>query len=401
MTLIALAVKTGQPIFVLGDSALSGGSQVLNSQNFPLNAPGHDSFYTPEAVENRSISGVTRKSFVIERHMILWAGSYLAAFSLYRYLSEKRHRLSTRSFPQLVSEHLGGDCAGLSLIISTANEDGSTSNGWINCLEKRYGDVMVIAGGSGVTRFIDEFDRERNPNDIKTTFQQISARVMFLTMKEMTDDAAYYYKFGVGYDISVFDRKGWRSCPFCVSVYGHSENSFGLKKTISNIYHDGQQYVLTTTFENQENWLMEDWVYLPNQNIFSSITAFYIPRFDLPRPANIWELWREASLQNENSLIVPDFSFTLVERHGSDDTGQKTVDYDQIAHFPATIGVAKIGADFLLASRAFARREVEGIYLNRTFVPPPGKTEYYENQGRDQLAGVPLAFDRSLATQQV
>ena len=393
MTIIALIISNDQPAVLVSDTALSGGGPVLNSDFFPVQQKSPGGFFSPPQVMNECLTGMSQKIWLSGRHALLWSGSYLAAYGLVGHLRDNIHALNPDSFLKLAEECLGRDLEKLALIYICDYGREVTRFVQFGCDIRKYGEITVICAGTGSYRFLTEFDAEKGSATTATTFQVAWSRVAHLLETEVVDSNNYFHGIGIGYEFAVLGDGGWEKVPYAAMVVGHSEDSFSFKKVISTFYKSEQLFFLTSICENQPNWAMENWVYLPNEQKISASNVVHVPSFPPRQAINPVDLWDSLDVNDAESQVIPVFTICLVERRGRNiQTGEVVFDIASISRMPATVGVVRLDGLNVLASRAFFRREIEEIYLGRDFTPPAHKVAFYDQQKADQIAGIPLAF---------
>ena len=267
----------------------------------------------------------------------------------------------------------------------------NTSIQSVNCETKQYDGRIIISAGSGAIRFVQEYDRENKSHTSKTTFQEMSARLLMMYQKEIEDPHAYYYKFGVAYEIATTRSEIWQKLPYCFALFGHNKKHFGLKKLLSTSYHNETLAITTSLFEIEANTTDKSkWIFLANKvpwlaNYISliesdhSITALYE------------DIVGDFESGHTRGQQEPIFSAALIEIHPRNGTGQ--VKFDRISNFPAAIGVILKKGGFRLASKAFFRRNVEEHFLGRKFIPPDNLKEFYYKNREELTGSAKLSYD--------
>ncbi len=387
MTLIAAIFHPDKPMMCITDAALSGGSP-LDASGFPVQQDASDDFFGKPQATNATISGTHQKSALFGKHMLLWAGSYLVAFSVVKFLKQQALILNHRNCRALLEQEFGQELHKVSLIYGYAETTAHVIE--VNCETTRRGKNLIIYSGSGSYRFLEEFDAEMLSKPRDSPFQEVSSRLGYLYFKEQFDENAYYHNIGFSYEvIGLFDQ-GWQRMPYCAVMYGHSAESFGVRKVISTHYFTNVLCIAVNLYENSPTQHIDDWVFLNPSPKHKSTTWYAVPGFEHRKP-EIEELFKAVIDGNDYYSTVPRFSISVLE--GTEDAS--TSDTKLLASYsniPATSAYFLSEKGFAVIRRAFHMREIEGDYLGRVFVPPEDKRQFYEDQLKEQMAGIGFDF---------
>lgn len=391
MTLIAALHKNGEPSFLLSDVALSFGGPPLDNTGLPLQQKIENGYFELPEISNETVSGSCQKMLFWGHHAIQWAGSYVVALSILIFLKTKLATLTHETFLPLLNDEFGDDLKEVCLIYHFVVE-GTTHLVQLNCEEHFVGDTRVICAGTGSYRFWDEFEAQGLDVNLSTNFQHLTARLMHLLVQEMNDPNAYFYGIGITYEVGVLSQEGFVKKPYTTCIFSHSEDSFGLRLISSNNYVGDELFVTLTLAKNKPNWHKVNWVYLPNKFLLDVNRIFYVFN-PLNRGVNPTPIFEELLTEKVHVGARSLFSITIMEKHQIQEEISVGTNFESLAHIPAAIVHFVCAGGFGVASRALLRREVEEIYLGKSFTPPANQEEFYKRQEEIRVKAVSFDFE--------
>lgn len=391
MTLIAAIHKTGEPSFLLSDVALSFGGPPLENTHIPLQQRIQNGYFELPEVTNENISGSSQKMHFWENHAIQWAGSYIVAKAILKFLKTKSSELNNKNIRSFLEIEFGNDLKEVSLIYHFSVENNSIVTHF-NCQHHVIGDMQIIFAGSGSYRFWDEFKALGLNKNLPTNFGNVVARLMHLLVQEMHDPNAYYYGFGITYEVGIRYPEGFKKAPYTTCVFSHSEDSFGLRLISSNHYVGDELFVTLALGKNQPNWHMENWVYLPNEFLVDEGKVFHVSN-PVNRVVDPAPIFRELLTEKVHVGAQSVFSVAIIEKYGTEREVADGTNFGFVSNVPAAICHFVCAAGFGIVSRALFRREVEEIYLSKTFIPPADQKNFYKKQEEIRVKAVNFDFE--------